>query len=49
MDGGIDQNTIASAAEAGADLFVAGTAVFRQPDPPAAMAELLEIARSVPP
>ena len=47
MDGGIDRNTIAAAAEAGADLFVAGTAVFRQPDPPAAMAELLEIARSV--
>ena len=49
MDGGIDRNTIAAAAKAGADLFVAGTAVFRQPDPPAAMAELLEIARSVQP
>ncbi len=46
MDGGIDRNTIAAAAQAGADIFVAGTAVFRQPDPPAAMAELLEIAES---
>ncbi len=46
VDGGIDRNTIAAAAGAGADLFVAGTAVFRQPDPPAAMAELLKIARS---
>ena len=28
------------AAAAGADTLVAGTAIFRQPDPPAAMAEL---------
>ena len=49
MDGGIDRNTIASAAKAGADLFVAGTAVFRQSDPPTAMAELLDIAKSVQP
>ena len=40
IDGGIDKQTIASAAAAGADLFVAGTAVFRQNDPPSAMSEL---------
>jgi len=46
IDGGIDPTTIGAAAQAGADLFVAGTAVFRQSDPPAAMLELLALARS---
>jgi ribulose-phosphate 3-epimerase len=32
VDGGIDAATIAPAYAAGADTFVAGTAVFRQPD-----------------
>ena len=32
VDGGIDTETIAGAYAAGADTFVAGTAVFRQPD-----------------
>lgn len=32
VDGGINENTIALAARAGADTFVAGTAVFGQPD-----------------
>jgi ribulose-phosphate 3-epimerase len=32
VDGGIYTDTIGTAAEAGADLFVAGTAVFRTPD-----------------
>ena len=32
VDGGIDVDTIAAAYAAGADTFVAGTAVFRQPD-----------------
>jgi ribulose-phosphate 3-epimerase len=40
IDGGIDVATIVDAAAAGADTLVAGTAIFRQPDPPAAMAEL---------
>jgi len=46
IDGGIDANTIALAAAAGADTFVAGTAVFGQPDPPAVMKRLLELAQS---
>ena len=44
IDGGIDPTTIGQAAEAGADTFVAGTAVFRQKDPPAAMDNLRRIA-----
>jgi ribulose-phosphate 3-epimerase len=49
IDGGIGPDTIAQAAEAGADAFVAGTAIFRQDDPAAAMADLqsrAEAARS---
>ena len=33
MDGGIDAETVASVAEAGATLFVAGSAVFADPEP----------------
>ncbi len=44
IDGGIDKRTIGAAAEAGADTFVAGTAVFGQSDPAAAMNELRELA-----
>ncbi len=33
MDGGIDAETVASVAEAGASLFVAGSAVFGDPEP----------------
>ena len=40
VDGGIDERTIGIAAEAGADTFVAGSAVFRAADP-AAQVELL--------
>ena len=40
IDGGVDAGTIGAAAEAGADTFVAGTAIFHAPDPPAAMNEL---------
>lgn len=36
IDGGIDFNTIGSAVAAGADTFVAGSAVFGTSDPPAA-------------
>ncbi|MEY2425960.1 MAG: ribulose-phosphate 3-epimerase [Actinomycetota bacterium] len=42
IDGGIDTNTIGAAAAAGATNFVAGTAVFRQSDPAAAIRELKE-------
>lgn len=44
IDGGIDENTIGAAAKAGADTFVAGTAVFGKPDPVAAMKNLLRLA-----
>ena len=46
IDGGIDPKTIGPAAAAGADTFVAGTAIFRQPDPPRAMQALHDLARS---
>lgn len=37
VDGGIDPDTVGAAARAGADTFVAGLAVFGDPDPVAAM------------
>ncbi|HYI50968.1 MAG TPA: ribulose-phosphate 3-epimerase [Microbacterium sp.] len=40
VDGGIGESTIAQAAEAGADTFVAGSAVFGAADPDAAIASL---------
>jgi ribulose-phosphate 3-epimerase len=40
VDGGIDTRTAGPCAEAGATVFVAGTAVFGAPDPAAAYAEL---------
>lgn len=40
IDGGIGPQTIGQARRAGADVFVAGTAIFRRPDPVAAIAEL---------
>ena len=40
IDGGIDPGTIRPAREAGADVFVAGTSVFRAPDPALAVREL---------
>lgn len=48
IDGGIDENTIEGAARAGADTFVAGTAVFGKPDPPAALKNLLRLASQSP-
>jgi ribulose-phosphate 3-epimerase len=44
IDGGIGAETIARAAAAGADTFVAGTAIFRAPDPAAAIRRLRDIA-----
>jgi ribulose-phosphate 3-epimerase len=32
VDGGIDEQTAGETAAAGADIFVAGTAIFRRPD-----------------
>jgi ribulose-phosphate 3-epimerase len=40
VDGGIDEQTIGQAAEAGADAFVAGTAVYGADDPAAAVRAL---------
>lgn len=40
VDGGITPDTIRAAHDAGADTFVAGTAVFGQPDPAAAVRAL---------
>lgn len=47
VDGGIGIDTIAQTAEAGADLFVAGSAVFDASDYGEAMAELKRLAAGV--
>ena len=44
VDGGIEVETIGPTAEAGASLFVAGSAVFGQPDPGEAYRRLVEAA-----
>jgi ribulose-phosphate 3-epimerase len=46
VDGGIDEDTIGAAAEAGADVFVAGSAVYGAEDPGKAVAALRVIARA---
>ncbi len=46
VDGGIDVETVASVADAGATLFVAGSAVFGQPDPAAAYQRIAEAAHA---
>ena len=45
VDGGINADTIAAAAEAGADVFVAGSAVYAAHEPDRAVQELRELAR----
>jgi ribulose-phosphate 3-epimerase len=45
VDGGVNEDTIAAAAEAGADVFVAGSAVYHADDPDRAVRELRELAR----
>ena len=45
VDGGIDADTIAAAAEAGADVFVAGSAVYGADDPGKAVEALRVTAR----
>lgn len=47
VDGGIAPDTIEAAAEAGADAFVAGTAVYGADDPAEAVRHLRRLARSV--
>ena len=46
MDGGIDPETIGSCAEAGANVFVAGSSVFGTADPAAAVGVLRERAEA---
>lgn len=47
VDGGISSETIREAAEAGADVFVAGSAVFRAEDPASMITSLRNLAQSV--
>ena len=46
VDGGIGPSTIGDAARAGANVFVAGSAVFRGDDPAGAARELRQLARA---
>jgi len=47
VDGGVSMDTIAEASEAGADVFVAGSAVFNAQDPAAMVTSLRNLASSV--
>jgi ribulose-phosphate 3-epimerase len=47
IDGGIDLSNIARVVEAGADIMVAGSAIFNAPDPAAATRALKDAAASV--
>jgi ribulose-phosphate 3-epimerase len=44
VDGGVDEETIGRCAEAGADMFVAGTAVYGSSDPSGAVKTLRDLA-----
>jgi ribulose-phosphate 3-epimerase len=44
VDGGVSEDTIGRCAEAGADVFVAGSAVYSAPDPAAAVRSLRALA-----
>ncbi len=46
VDGGIDERTVAEAARSGANVFVAGSAVFADPDPLGAAGVILDAARA---
>jgi len=46
VDGGIDPDTVGSVAEAGATLFVAGSAVFGDPEPGEAYQRIAAAARA---
>jgi len=45
VDGGVDADTLPAVRDAGADLFVAGSALFHSVDPVAAYTELAALAR----
>ncbi len=44
IDGGVGKSTIGACAEAGVDVFVAGSSVFDEPDYKSAIAELRDLA-----
>ena len=44
VDGGVSVETIGRCAEAGADTFVAGSAVYNAPDPDAMVRQLRDLA-----
>jgi ribulose-phosphate 3-epimerase len=46
VDGGIDRTTVAAIVEAGAEILVAGSAIFGAPDPAAAARDLKALAES---
>jgi ribulose-phosphate 3-epimerase len=46
VDGGVDEDTIVAAAEAGADVFVAGSAVYGADDPRKAVEQLRVMGRT---
>ena len=46
IDGGVGPETVGRARRAGADVFVAGSAIFRQPDPAGTVATLREVINS---
>lgn len=46
VDGGISEANIAGASQAGADFFVAGTAIFKAPDPQATIQALRQKAKA---
>lgn len=48
VDGGINEQTVRTAAQAGVDVCVAGTSVFRAQDPGAAIAALKRAADIIP-
>ena len=48
VDGGVSEETIEIAAAAGADTFVAGSAVFKSTDPAQMVTKLRDLAESVP-
>jgi ribulose-phosphate 3-epimerase len=47
VDGGIDNATVPQVVKAGAEVLVAGSAIFKAPDPGKKVRELLELASSV--
>ena len=44
VDGGIDMDTLPAVVKAGADVLVAGSAIFRAPDPARKIKDMLELA-----